>query len=321
MKNAAGCDSVVTVKVSALPVSASTLNVQVCPGATYTYEGISLAAGETRVFHLKNQSDCDSTVTVSVAAWPSLSFDLGSIKSCATVPNGSLAVLNAVGGTPPFRYSLDGGAYQNDPVFSALAPGAYTVQVRDGHDCVFEASGDIAEYGALELALSDAVLACDQTSVRLEPAVSGDLTGLAFQWSDGSREAFATASDAGKVWVEASNICQKIRREAVVRWAESGDTSLVYIPNVFMPEGGLVENSVFRPFFAANLTVLSYSLDVFDRWGNLVFRTEQSEADWDGVFRARLSDGDVYPWLLQARVLYCGREISIFQRGDVTVVR
>ena len=72
---------------------------------------------------------------------------------------------------------------------------------------------------------------------------------------------------------------------------------------------------------AANLTVLSYSLDVFDRWGNMVFRTEQSEADWDGVFRARLSDGDVYPWLLRARVLYCGREISIFQRGDVTVVR
>jgi len=321
LKNYLGCDSVVTVNVAALPVSSFTLNIKVCPGTTYTYAGESLSVGETRGFVLKNHSECDSTVTVSVSAWPDLSFETGSVKSCTNVPTGTLTVLNLVGGTPPFRYSLDGVAYQNDPAFAALSPGSYALQVRDDKGCVFEKAADIGEYGALEVVLPDAVLACDQSSVRLEPVVSGDRTGLAFVWSNGSKDVSTSMTEAGSIWVDVSNVCQKIRSQAVIRWGELGDTSLVYVPNVFMPIGGLVENSVFRPYFAPNLTVLSYSLDVFDRWGNMAFRSQQLESGWDGVFRAQLSDGEVYPWLLRARVLYCGREISIFKRGDVTVVR
>jgi len=322
LKNWLGCDSVVAVTVAALPVSSSILNVKVCPGMTYTYAGVSLAAGETRDFHFINWADCDSVVTVSVSAWPDLSFDVASLKSCATVPNGGLQVLNLLGGSPPLAYSLDGAAYQPSPDFAPLSPGDYMLRVRDDKGCIFEKTANIEEYGALDVSLPDAVLACDQASVRLEAQVSGDLTALGFLWSNGATGPVLEASEGGKVWVEVSNVCQKIRREAAVRWGElGGETSLVYMSNVFKPVGALVENSVFRPHFAANVTVLSYSLDVFDRWGNLVFRSEDTGSGWDGVFRTRLSDGDVYPWLLRARVLYCGREVEIFERGDVTVVR
>ena len=76
------------------------------------------------------------------------------------------------------------------------------------------------------MSLADAVLACDEASVRLEPAVSGDVTGLQFKWSDGTQSASLEAIAAGKFWVEVSNVCQKIRHEAMVRWNDfGGDTS------------------------------------------------------------------------------------------------
>ena len=44
------------------------------------------------------------------------------------------------GGTAPFQYNLDGGAYQTSNSFSGLAPGTYTVGVIDSNDCTDTAS-------------------------------------------------------------------------------------------------------------------------------------------------------------------------------------
>ncbi|MFM8373777.1 MAG: hypothetical protein ACKOCO_15450, partial [Bacteroidota bacterium] len=41
-----GCDSVVTVKTLALPVSYSELNAQVCPGKLFNYQGVNMTIGQ-----------------------------------------------------------------------------------------------------------------------------------------------------------------------------------------------------------------------------------------------------------------------------------
>ena len=64
--NAAGCDSIVTVTVNQLPASAFTLEVSVCPGETYLYQGVQIPAGQTQNFTLTNYLGCDSVVTVIV---------------------------------------------------------------------------------------------------------------------------------------------------------------------------------------------------------------------------------------------------------------
>lgn len=68
--NVAGCDSIVTVTVIALPTSTFTLEVSVCPGETYLYEGVQVAAGQTQDFPLVNQWGCDSIVTLIVHEFP-----------------------------------------------------------------------------------------------------------------------------------------------------------------------------------------------------------------------------------------------------------
>jgi gliding motility-associated-like protein len=82
-----------------------------------------------------------------------------------------------------------------------------------------------------------------------------------------------------------------------------------FVPNAFTPDGRLPEeNNEFRVSIAEE--VADFSLVVYDRWGQKVFRGELPETGWDG----RNADGTVLPsgayaWSLQFRTA-SGRAIA-----------
>jgi hypothetical protein len=63
-----GCDSVVQVLTRLAPPVTSTLNVKICPGTVYSYQGTNLVIGQSQVFGLQTPEGCDSLVTVNVGA-------------------------------------------------------------------------------------------------------------------------------------------------------------------------------------------------------------------------------------------------------------
>ncbi len=54
--------------------------------------------------------------------------------SCFGGSDGSVTI-SAAGGTPPYRYSLNAGPYQDQNIFNGLMAGAYTITVSDSHNC------------------------------------------------------------------------------------------------------------------------------------------------------------------------------------------
>ncbi|MBC7775123.1 MAG: T9SS type A sorting domain-containing protein [Phycisphaerae bacterium] len=77
-----GCDSIVTLILSVLPLSASQLAVTVCNGETYNFNGEMLDASGTYSQVLAAANGCDSTVTLKLTVLPVLESTLN-IAICA----------------------------------------------------------------------------------------------------------------------------------------------------------------------------------------------------------------------------------------------
>ncbi len=87
-----------------------------------------------------------------------------------------------------------------------------------------------------------------------------------------------------------------------------------YIPNVFSPILG-DQNGVFRP--VAPCELIDYELLIFDRWGNRVFESINSDESWDGTLNGRDLNIGVYVYQLS---YFNGVEASIIA-GDITLLR
>ena len=61
--------------------------------------------------------------------------------SCAGAADGRIEVASVEGGVPPFQYRLNGGPFQDSPLFEPLAPGIYSIQVTDANGQSLELPG------------------------------------------------------------------------------------------------------------------------------------------------------------------------------------
>ncbi|MEO7120568.1 MAG: PKD domain-containing protein [Ginsengibacter sp.] len=89
----------------------------------------------------------------------------------------------------------------------------------------------------------------------------------------------------------------------------------LYVPNAFTPNGDGV-NDFFRPILIG-MKYLKY-FRVYNRSGELIFSTSVQNAGWDGTFKGKAQDADVYVWIVDG-IDYQNKEI--FRKGSVTLVR
>lgn len=91
-------------------------------------------------------------------------------------------------------------------------------------------------------------------------------------------------------------------------------TPTLYIPNSFTPNGDLL-NDIFRPVFSGYTEI---ELLIFDRWGELIFRTTDLDGGWDGKQKGVNCPMDVYVYKLEAKDY---KNKTIERVGHVTLVR
>jgi len=75
------------------------------------------------------------------------------------------------------------------------------------------------------------------------------------------------------------------------------------------------ENSVFHPVFRG---VNEYELNIFNRWGELIFVSKDLNIGWDGYYRGELCKQDVYVWKAEGKYIN-GKAFDF--AGDVTLLR
>jgi gliding motility-associated-like protein len=89
-----------------------------------------------------------------------------------------------------------------------------------------------------------------------------------------------------------------------------------WIPNAFTPGNGDGMNDVFKPKV---IGVTDYSFLIFNRWGEQIYKTNDTEAGWNGTFKGKPSPIDVYVWkCIFKNVVSKEYESHV---GHVTIVR
>ncbi|WP_180336346.1 T9SS type B sorting domain-containing protein [Pontibacter ramchanderi] len=140
-----------TTKASTCGASNGSVTIGAVTGgrAPYTYskdgtnfqtsaELTGMAAGNHTVY-IKDANGCvfGKAIIIENIAGPT-EFALTATTATCGEANGSITASGVKGGTAPYTYSLNGGAFQSDAAFAAVAPGEHTITVRDANGCTIE---------------------------------------------------------------------------------------------------------------------------------------------------------------------------------------
>ena len=92
----------------------------------------------------------------------------------------------------------------------------------------------------------------------------------------------------------------------------------LYMPNAFTPnyDG---HNDVFKPF-TGRTTLEPYLLQIYNRWGQLIFSSSDPEKGWDGKFDGKHCDTGVYVYILNYRNGAEGSTEIISRKGTVILI-
>lgn len=89
---------------------------------------------------------------------------------------------------------------------------------------------------------------------------------------------------------------------------------LVFLPEAFSPNGD-GSNDI---LYVRGYTIAEVELQVFDRWGNPVFKTNDINIGWDGTHNGQPAVGGVYMYTLTARLI---NGVETKMQGDIALIR
>lgn len=166
------------------------------------------------------------------------------------------------------------------------------------------------------VALLDDTTICRGSQLILRPVYSSNI--VAFSWQNGPfvTESRYSASKAGqyRVVVEDNWGCKNYD-EVVIQEKDCGCN--VFVPTAFSPNGDGI-NDTFRP--VVYCVVASYQLQIYNRWGQLIFMSQSPGVGWDGVLKDRTkADIGTYTWMIE----YKSHESKdgLRKMGTVTLLR
>lgn len=93
------------------------------------------------------------------------------------------------------------------------------------------------------------------------------------------------------------------------------DRPSVYFPNAFSPNGDDV-NEVYLPTLRG-VDVQNYYLKIFNRWGELVFETEDPNEGWDGIYNLKNAPTGLYQAVARYRLPNSSKKVFVNQQVNL----
>lgn len=276
------------------------------------------------------QTGCTNTANVSVTEntnYPSSLTLTRVLPKCGDQP-GSVVIETVTGGVGPFLYSIDGGDNFNTAnAFEGLEPGTYPMVVQDVNGCEYAQTLTFPVPVEPQVSLNPDITLTFGQDAKLVAALNIPLSQIdTIIWdpsetltpTDKINEVIAKPFKDTEYTVRIINLdgCEDVAK-IVVRVQDPH----VWAPNIFSPGRKDGQSDVFLIFSAEGTVNKINSLQVYDRWGTMVFqRTDllpnDEELGWDGSFRGKTLNPAVFVWWADVELADGSR---IVLKGDVTI--
>ncbi|PCJ27203.1 MAG: hypothetical protein COA97_04355 [Flavobacteriales bacterium] len=274
------------------PIVTGTTYIAICQGDSALIGGVYYSAAGTYLATLTSSFGCDSILTTTLA--------INAVTTTTTpvvICDGDSALIEgnyySTAGLLPFTFSSFFGCDSTiiyDVILSPLPS--------------FNIVG-----GSAFINLGESV------NLAVMPGVSG----TTYSWNppDGLSCIFCqnpTATPTESMWyyvtVTNSNGCQTIDSTYI----DVDPSSNIYIPNIFSPNGSQ-DNNV---YYVRGKGIKQFNIAIYNRWGQMVFESDDIEKGWDGTKNGTLLNQGVFVYSLNV-VFYDGDTFQ--QTGNITLVR
>ena len=96
------------------------------------------------------------------------------------------------------------------------------------------------------------------------------------------------------------------------------DELVIYVPNTFTPDGDDI-NEIFLPILTSFVDPNNYEFEIYNRWGERIFYTDQPDQGWDGRFYGNDAQIGTYTWRIKYRHILAEENKLI--HGHVNLIR
>ena len=222
----------------------------------------------------------------------------------------------------PYLYSLDNGGNQQLNEFYNVTGGVHQLHIINNNGCVTDTSITVGSpvQAFVEIVPGDTTIPLGE-SIQLTTSFYPYATSsiVSYNWSQAEgltctdcANPIANAYETNEysVTVTYNDHCKAV---ATAKINVTGHPP-VYIPNAFTPNGD-GNNDVFMVY---GESIRTADLKVFNRWGELVFVSNNQFAGWDGTYKGAMQQNSVFVY--EATVTYLdGKKID--KKGTITLVR
>lgn len=194
--------------------------------------------------------------------------------------------------------------------------GVYAVSVTNSSGCRSVDAIRLTVLSPERVYLGPDTVFCQGSLIRIGPDSMAELED--YRWNTGQTGPFLDIGRAGTYILSVQN-ASCIFSDTLLVGAKDCPECRIYLPNTFAPEGAGA-NSVFQLF--TDCGIQAQRMQIFDRWGNLVFVSSASDAAWDGMFKGKLQPPGVYVFYADLQLFSDNKPVEMrIVSGSVTLVR
>lgn len=351
--NQYGCDSIITTNLTIITITLTTqstdalcagdangtITATAAGGATpYTYTlssgGNVIGTNNTGSFNtltaatytvsVTDNASCSASGNATVSEPVTLTVQDDQVNvTCYGFSDGQL-LLTPSGGVTPYIYSLPSST-SSSGLFTQLAAGNYNYTVTDSNNCTVNGTVTITEPQQIILNVNpDSATIKLSESVQLQATTNYD-PNANYNWSPANLLSCVTCPNPSITTYQSVELQVQVTvningadcyAEAEVPITVIPDYT-IFIPNSFTPNAdGL--NDMFKLF--GNIPAIKdIDISIFNRIGEKVYQTYDTEFEWDGTYKGKLVDPGVYVYILKATFL--DNNTPKIYKGAITIIR